>query len=129
LSPTEAREIKYWLSSPTQRSAIARDRGIEVLCGFLDEGFTARNGPFDVIVFSDALEHLPSPDDMLKLAIRGLKPGGIILASVPNVAHWSMRLDLLFGRFNYAESGLCDAHAFALVHTEQPAKDVYEAGP
>ncbi len=53
----------------------------------------AQKGPFDVIVFSDVLEHLPSPDDMLKLAIRGLKPGGIILASVPNFAHWSMRLN------------------------------------
>jgi 2-polyprenyl-3-methyl-5-hydroxy-6-metoxy-1,4-benzoquinol methylase len=92
-----------------QRSAVARDRGIEVLCGFLDEEFLAQKGPFDVIVFSDVLEHLPSPDDMLKLAIRGLKPGGIILASVPNVAHWSMRLNLLLGRFNYAETGLCDA--------------------
>jgi 2-polyprenyl-3-methyl-5-hydroxy-6-metoxy-1,4-benzoquinol methylase len=91
------------------RSVVARDRGIEVVCGFLNEEFMAQRGPFDVIVFSDVLEHLPSPDDMLKLAISGLKPGGIILASVPNVAHWSMRLNLLFGRFNYTETGLCDA--------------------
>ena len=56
-------------------------------------------GPFDIIMFADVLEHLPSPDDMLKLAMSGLKPGGIILASVPNVAHWSLRLELLFGRF------------------------------
>lgn len=91
------------------RSAVARERGIEVFCGFLDEEFIARKGPFDVIVFSDVLEHLPSPDAMLKLAISGLRPGGIILASVPNVAHWSVRLNLLFGRFNYTETGLCDA--------------------
>jgi hypothetical protein len=60
-------------------------------------------------MFSDVLEHLVSPNDMLKLAIGGLKPGGILLVSVPNVAHWSLRLNLLFGRFNYTETGLCDA--------------------
>jgi len=91
------------------RSAVARSRGVEVVCGFLDQAFLVQNGPFDVIMFSDVLEHLASPSDMLKLAMSGLKPGGFILASVPNVAHWSIRLKLLLGRFNYTETGLCDA--------------------
>jgi len=91
------------------RSAVARSRGIEVVCGFLDQEFLAQNGPFDVVMFSDVLEHLASPSDMLRLATSGLKPGGFILASVPNVAHWSIRLKLLLGRFNYTETGLCDA--------------------
>jgi hypothetical protein len=33
----------------------------------------------------------------------------LILVSVPNVAHWSVRLKLLFGRFDYTETGICDA--------------------
>jgi 2-polyprenyl-3-methyl-5-hydroxy-6-metoxy-1,4-benzoquinol methylase len=91
------------------RVEIALSRGIDATCGFLDESFIKAKGPFDVIVFSDVLEHVVSPDAMLKLAVEGLKPGGILLASVPNVAHWSLRLNLLFGRFNYTDTGLCDA--------------------
>jgi SAM-dependent methyltransferase len=90
------------------RGAVARDRGIDVVCGFLDQEFLARNGPFDVIVFADVLEHLASPNDMLELAKSGLQPGGFIIASVPNIAHWSIRLKLLFGRFDYTQTGICD---------------------
>jgi methionine biosynthesis protein MetW len=91
------------------RCAVAVARGIEVFHGLLDQGFISRSGPFDVVMFADVLEHLSSPDDMLGLAVSSLRPGGNILASVPNVAHWSLRLNLLFGRFDYAETGLCDA--------------------
>jgi 2-polyprenyl-3-methyl-5-hydroxy-6-metoxy-1,4-benzoquinol methylase len=93
----------------TDRSAVAIARGIHVFQGLLDHKFMSERGPFDVVMFADVLEHLPSPDDMLKLAVSGLKPGGVVLASVPNVAHWSLRLKLLFGRFDYTETGLCDA--------------------
>jgi 2-polyprenyl-3-methyl-5-hydroxy-6-metoxy-1,4-benzoquinol methylase len=91
------------------RVAVAVSRGIDATCGFLDQEFITEKGAFDLIMFSDVLEHLASPDDMLKLAVSGLKPGGTLLVSVPNVAHWSLRLNLLFGRFNYTETGLCDA--------------------
>ena len=91
------------------RCAVALARGIKVFRGFLDDQLMSEWGPFDVIMFADVLEHLTSPDNMFKLAVRGLKSGGVILASVPNVAHWSLRLKLLFGRFDYTETGLCDA--------------------
>jgi 2-polyprenyl-3-methyl-5-hydroxy-6-metoxy-1,4-benzoquinol methylase len=91
------------------RAELAASRGIDVSCGFLTEEYVAANGPFDVVMLSDVLEHVPSPDDILKLAVSGLRPGGVLLFSVPNVAHWSMRLNLLIGRFNYTETGLCDA--------------------
>jgi hypothetical protein len=38
-----------------------------------------------------------------------LAPGARVIASIPNIAHWSARLALLGGRFAYAESGLFDA--------------------
>jgi 2-polyprenyl-3-methyl-5-hydroxy-6-metoxy-1,4-benzoquinol methylase len=91
------------------RAALARSRGLDAVCGYVDQDFLDTHGPFDVIVFADVLEHLPSPDAMLALARRGLKPGGLVLASVPNVAHWSIRTKLLFGQFEYQEFGLCDA--------------------
>lgn len=91
------------------RAERARSRGFEVHCEFLTAEFLREHGPFDVVMFADVLEHLPDPAKMLRLARSGLAASGILLASVPNVAHWSIRLDLLRGRFNYTESGLRDA--------------------
>ena len=37
-----------------------------------------------------------------------LKPSGYVVASIPNIAHGAIRLDLLKGNFNYSDSGLLD---------------------
>jgi 2-polyprenyl-3-methyl-5-hydroxy-6-metoxy-1,4-benzoquinol methylase len=92
-----------------ERVALAKARGIEVFCGLLTEDFLRAHGPFDAVMFADVLEHLPDPSGVVALARRGLKPGGIIVASVPNVAHWFVRLDLLRGRFDYQSCGIMDA--------------------
>jgi SAM-dependent methyltransferase len=92
-----------------QRAEIARSRGIETYCGYLAPAFFAEHGNFDVIVFADVLEHLAEPAAMLDLALEGLRPEGSILISVPNAVHWTMRWQLLRGRFDYRESGIRDA--------------------
>jgi 2-polyprenyl-3-methyl-5-hydroxy-6-metoxy-1,4-benzoquinol methylase len=63
---------------------------------------------FDVITFGDVLEHLRDPVDILIKMRRLLSPNGYLVASIPNVAHRSLRLSLLFGEFNYADAGLLD---------------------
>ena len=65
-------------------------------------------GGFDVIVFSDLLEHMMDPDAVLAAHLKLLKPGGSILISLPNVAIWNVRLSLLFGNFQYSETGTLD---------------------
>jgi methionine biosynthesis protein MetW len=92
-----------------QRAEEARRRGLKVVAAELDDAFLAKNGPFDVIIFADVLEHLASPRALLDLAVRGLSPGGLVLISVPNGAHWSVRASLLFGRFDYEPVGIMDA--------------------
>ena len=84
-------------------------RGLDVHLGVLSHGFLRRHGPFDFIVFADVLEHLPNPAETVTMAKAGLKPGGSVVASVPNVAHWFVRTDLLAGRFDYQDSGIMDA--------------------
>lgn len=65
---------------------------------------------FDWIVALDILEHLPNPEEYLKNLRRLLAPGGKILLSVPNVAHWSVRFPLFFfGSFEYRSLGIMDA--------------------
>jgi 2-polyprenyl-3-methyl-5-hydroxy-6-metoxy-1,4-benzoquinol methylase len=63
---------------------------------------------FDVVLFSDMLEHLPDPLDVLVRHCRLLAPNGQILISLPNVAIWNVRLALLFGRFEYGDTGTLD---------------------
>jgi SAM-dependent methyltransferase len=92
-----------------ERAAAARGRGLEVVSGLFDEAFLEGCGTFDAILFGDVLEHLADPARMLELARRCLSPGGVILVSVPNVAHWTVRLRLLLGRFDYRDAGIMDA--------------------
>jgi 2-polyprenyl-3-methyl-5-hydroxy-6-metoxy-1,4-benzoquinol methylase len=63
---------------------------------------------FDVAVCADVVEHVRDPGRALGLVRRYLVPGGRLLLSVPNVAHASVRIPLLFGRFNYRSSGILD---------------------
>jgi 2-polyprenyl-3-methyl-5-hydroxy-6-metoxy-1,4-benzoquinol methylase len=65
-------------------------------------------GPFDVIIFADVLEHLVDPWRVLRQMRGLLAPSGHVLLSVPNVAHWTARLNLLRGRFDYTDGYLMD---------------------
>ncbi len=64
--------------------------------------------PFDVAVCADVLEHLARPEDLLARIFRWLRPGGVLLVSLPNVANISVRAALLAGRFSYADRGILD---------------------
>lgn len=63
---------------------------------------------FDLIILADVLEHTKRPDVLLKRVSQYLNPGGKIIISIPNIAHWSIRLDLLMGRFTYQQTGILD---------------------
>lgn len=63
---------------------------------------------YDVIIFADVLEHLLHPWDVLKKCKKVIAPGGMILASVPNIAHNSIIIDLMMDRFTYHPTGLLD---------------------
>ncbi len=72
--------------------------------GALDEA----RGKFDVITFGDVLEHLVLPGSVLARCRGLLSKGGFVLVSVPNVAHYSVRLRLFRGQFDYEQYGLLD---------------------
>lgn len=63
---------------------------------------------YDAIAFGDVLEHLTRPVEVLRACRPLLRPGGAVVASIPNVAHGAVRLALLSGRFRYTENGLLD---------------------
>lgn len=63
---------------------------------------------FDVILLLDVLEHVPDVARFYRVACDLLRPGGFLLVSVPNIAHWSIRLLLLLGLFPAMERGILD---------------------
>lgn len=66
-------------------------------------------GLFDVVIFADVIEHLENPSSTLsQVAKKLLKTGGKICFSIPNMAHVSVRIDLLAGSFPYKSRGLLD---------------------
>lgn len=74
-----------------------------------DEPFVnSLEGPYDRIVLGDVLEHTAHPDRAMTLLRERLAPGGRLLVSLPNIAYWRIRWDLLRGRFEYQDSGILD---------------------
>ncbi len=63
---------------------------------------------FDVVLLLDVLEHLRDPLEVLRRVVHLLGPGGRIIASIPNVTHGAVRLNLLRGHFTYTSTGLLD---------------------
>jgi len=90
------------------RAEQARGRCHEVVVGDLADVAAMLPGPFDAIVYGDVLEHLLDPLSALGFARQRLVPGGLVVASVPNIAHLWIRLSLLLGRFEYADRGILD---------------------
>jgi SAM-dependent methyltransferase len=67
---------------------------------------------FDLVILLDVLEHMTDPFGYLRELRPLLAPGARIVISVPNVAHWSVRFGLLFGRFEYRSRGILDRTHF-----------------
>lgn len=64
---------------------------------------------FQTLIFADVLEHLLNPQAVLTYFVnQNLQKGGRVIISLPNVAHFTIRLNLLLGRFNYTDSGILD---------------------
>lgn len=62
----------------------------------------------DCVVFGDTLEHLRDPWTVLRRIRPLLRPGGRVVACIPNAQHWSIQLRLACGLFRYEDSGLLD---------------------
>ena len=67
---------------------------------------------FDYIIFADVLEHLHEPWDVLRRMLPYLKDSGKVIASIPNISHYSIIRDLMNGQWQYANRGLLDITHF-----------------
>lgn len=66
-------------------------------------------GGFDLISFTDVLEHMPDCEQVLVDVQKLLAPGGRVLVSLPNIRHWPALLTIFWrGDFPYQEQGIFD---------------------
>lgn len=62
----------------------------------------------DCWVFADTLEHLRDPWRILREIRKVIPEHGVVVASIPNVQHWSVFAKLSMGDFRYADNGIFD---------------------
>ncbi|SNB47970.1 bifunctional 2-polyprenyl-6-hydroxyphenol methylase/3-demethylubiquinol 3-O-methyltransferase UbiG [Geobacter sp. DSM 9736] len=68
-----------------------------------------REDYFDVILCGDVLEHLVDPWRMVRRLAAWLKPGGCLIASIPNVREIKTVLKIVLkGNFRYDSAGIMD---------------------
>lgn len=96
------------IEQDAQMAEIARPYCRNMCVENIEEMEFSRLGRYDAIVFGDVIEHLRNPRAVLEKLSGLLKPGGKILISIPNVANIWVRLNLLFGRFDYGRVGILD---------------------
>ncbi|MBE2201025.1 MAG: class I SAM-dependent methyltransferase [Anaerolinea sp.] len=76
---------------PHAAAQAQQDFGLEVFVGLLEEA-AYPNAAFDVVTLWDVLEHVEDARATLQEAARILKPGGLLVFSVPNPASMEARL-------------------------------------
>jgi 2-polyprenyl-3-methyl-5-hydroxy-6-metoxy-1,4-benzoquinol methylase len=94
-----------------EASAEAKERLDVFVQADLDRGLPAEvqeEGPYDVVVCADVLEHVREPGLLLDEVRPLLAPGGQVLASIPNISHWYPRTRVAIGRFDYDARGILD---------------------
>jgi SAM-dependent methyltransferase len=106
----KSRGIEVWGVEPVKSAATTAmaklDRVIE---GVFGPGTALPAGTFDCICFNDVLEHMPAPEMALRYARDLLAPGGVVVASIPNVQYFPMVWQLMiYGRWEYEDAGILD---------------------
>lgn len=108
----------------------SQKRGLTVICGDIEEEITfnklKQEEKFEIILCSSVIEHLGDPVKALKTWRDFLNEEGFLLATVPNIGHWSARLKIILGKFPSEEYGIFDEnhlHFFTLDSFKKMLKD------
>ena len=97
------------LTLSESEAAIVSDRGFS--CRVWD--ITSETLPFpaqsfDALLFCHVLEHIASPEVVLRRYTQLLKPKGKVYVALPNAMQFMQRWQFLLGRFRYTETGIMD---------------------
>jgi 2-polyprenyl-3-methyl-5-hydroxy-6-metoxy-1,4-benzoquinol methylase len=108
---TKRPELELWAVEPDPTSAKAAQDGFDrVIVGHFPNK-ELPGATFDVVMCADVLEHMAEPGQGLRGAAEVLAPGGVMVASIPNVRNWRDVLWPLLGHgaWTYTERGILDS--------------------
>jgi SAM-dependent methyltransferase len=95
----------------------------------LEQGLPEAVGDgFDVVVAADVIEHVRRPEGLLSEMAHRLRPGGTLIASVPNISHWYPRGRTALGLFDYDQRGILDATHLRFFTRRSFVRTVRQAG-
>jgi 2-polyprenyl-3-methyl-5-hydroxy-6-metoxy-1,4-benzoquinol methylase len=111
LAALAAGKAGYYVGIELDSTAAQLARGVltDVLIGDVTQmDLSGYEGRFEALIVSEVLEHLTDPWGVLRKLVDCLKPGAVVYASSPNVAHWRVVADLIQGQFVYTQDGVMD---------------------
>jgi len=98
-------ELMRLADSGQEHELIDRFQVADISCEDID----ADKSYFDVIICADVLEHLEDPWSCLKRIVEHLKPGGMMIFSIPNFRDWKTLAKIIFrADFAYSNDGVLD---------------------
>jgi 2-polyprenyl-3-methyl-5-hydroxy-6-metoxy-1,4-benzoquinol methylase len=103
-------DIEVWGVEPVLDAQVVAARVLDHAgLGNFEAALNLPKENFDVIVFNDCLEHFPDHVPALALVVSLLKPGGSVVASIPNIRYWPHVQQYLFeGEWHYEAAGVLD---------------------
>ena len=100
-----------------------------LLAADLDDGIPAAAGEgFDLVVAVDALGRVRDSSRLLADLHRVMRPGGRLVASVPNFTHWYPRARVMSGRWRYDMRGVLDEGQLHFFTGGEAAQRLADAG-
>lgn len=69
---------------------------------------TLTSQKFDLIVSTEVIEHIFSPEHVLLKLKNMLSEDGSMIITTPNIVFWKNRLKIFFGKFRYTYVGIMD---------------------
>jgi methionine biosynthesis protein MetW len=112
----DGRTCGLWLKNNTSEyvgvdiseTAVNQARAIGLDARLIDDAteLPFSNNRFDVAVCVEVLEHVFLPNLVATEVLRVLRPGGLLIVTVPNCAYWRRRAELAVGRWNPFGDGL-----------------------
>lgn len=121
------RGVEVYGVEPTNSAAVVASKRLDsVIQGFFGQELPIPTQYFDCIVFNDVLEHMTDPEAALRYAKTLLRPGGTVVASIPNISYLPVVRDLIFrDRWEYVDAGTLDrTHLRFFTHTS--IKNMFE---
>lgn len=76
--------------------------------GYFPDDVPGTEGPFDLIVFNDVLEHMVDPWSALRACHDHLVPGGRVFATIPSIQYAPVLIRVARGRWDYTDDGTLD---------------------